>query len=410
MSGSMRYVKLDAEMKWKITISVVLVILVVGSGIGIYVLNQRNVNDLVEQGEKVNLLVLGIDHIEGAEARRSDTMMVASIDPENNRASLISIPRDLYLRYPDGNFRRVNAAYAIDGAGLAAKMVSNFLGVPIDFHLVVDYEGFKEIVDLMGGVDITVDERLEYTDEAAGLNIDIEAGEQTLDGNEAMGYVRYRADQSDLQRISRQQKFLKALLQGGVQMEGWSQVKNLIDTGRKYTKTNLSLMDMYDLGRTVQSLGMEDFEMSTLSGKPERVDNKSVLLPRIVETRRVVAQEINGLSIQSKADAGVYVLNGEGANYLARNAADKLTGLGFTVTGTDNAERFDYEKSYLVTLNEEGEEMAESVSQELDFDLETVREDDFEDTMTALEGAGVSLPDGTNLLLIMGEGSTDFVS
>ncbi len=410
MSGGMHYVKLEAEMKWKITISVVLVILVVGSGIGIYVLNQRNVNELVKEGERVNLLVLGIDHIEGAEARRSDTMMVASIDPENNRASLVSIPRDLYLRYPDDNFRRVNAAYAIDGADLATELVSNFLGVPIDFHLVVDYEGFKEVVDLMGGVDITVDEQLQYTDEAAGLNIDIEPGQQTLDGEEAMGYVRYRGNQSDLQRISRQQKFLKALLQGGVQMEGWSEVKNLIDTGRKYTNTNLSLMDMYDLGRTVQSLGMEDFDMVTLSGKPEMVDNKSVLLPRIVETRRVVAQEINGMSIKSKADAGVYVLNGEGANFLARNTADRLTELGFTVTGTDNADRFDYEQSYLVTLNEEGAELADSLTKELDFPVETVREEDFQDTLAALEGAGVNPADGTNLLLIMGEGSTSFVS
>ncbi|MFP4135542.1 MAG: LCP family protein [Candidatus Acetothermia bacterium] len=406
----MRYVKLDTEMKWKIAVSVVLIVLVIGSGIGIYVLNQRNVNELVKQGEKVNLLVLGIDHIEGTQARRSDTMMVASIDPENNRASLVSIPRDLYVKYPDGKFRRINAAYAIDGADLATEMVSNFLGVPLDFHMVVDYEGFREIVDLMGGVEITVDERLQYTDEAAGLNIDIEPGKQTLDGQEAMGYVRYRADQSDLQRISRQQKFLNALLQGGVQMEGWSQVKSLIDTGRKYAETNLSLMDMYDLGRTVQNLEMDDFEMATLSGKPERVDNKSVLLPQIVEARRVVAQEINGLRVKSKADEGIYILNGEGSNYLARNAADRLTELGFSVTGTDNADRFDYETSYLVVLNDQEEEMADSVSQELDFSHEVVREENFQDTMAALEGSGVSLPGGTNLLLIMGEGSPDFVS
>lgn len=406
----MRYVKLDAEMKWKIAISIVLVILVIGSGIGIYVLNQRNVNELVKSGERVNLLVLGLDHIEGASARRSDTMMVVSIDPENNKASLLSVPRDLYLKYPDGEFRRINAAYAIDGPKLATEMVSDFLGVPLDFHLVVDYQGFKEIVDLMGGVQLTVEQRLKYTDEAAGLNIDIEPGQQTLDGQEAMGYVRYRAGQSDLQRISRQQKFLKALLQGGVQMEGWSQVKSLIDTGRKYTKTNLSLMDMYDLGRTVQKLGMEDFNMTTLSGEPARVDNKSVLLPRIVQIRRVVAQEINGLNIQSKADASVYVLNGEGANYLARKTADKLVGLGFTVTGTDNANRFDYETSYLVTLNQEGREMADSLEKELTFNLETVSQDNFQDTMAALESSGVSLPEETNLLLIMGKGSPNFVS
>ena len=397
-------------MKWKITISVVLVVLIVGSGIGLYLFNQRNVNELVKKGEKINLLVLGIDHIEGAQARRSDTMMLASIDTAENKASLISIPRDLYVKYPGGKFYRINAAYAIDGAELARNMVSNFLGVPIKFYMVVDYEGFKEIVDLMGGVEITVERPLKYTDEAGNLNIDIEAGEQTLNGEEAMGYVRYRGNQSDLQRINRQQKFLKALLQGGVNLEGWSQIKDVINTGRKYAKTNLSLMDMYDLGRTLKGLSTEDFDMITLSGKPARVDNKSVLLPRIVETRKVVAQEVNGINMVSNADAQVYVLNGEGSNYLARKTEDRLTALGFSVTGTDNADRFDYETSYLVALNEEGEEMADLLAQELDFSLEVVRAENFQATMASLEGAGVDLPSETKLLLIMGKGSPSFVS
>ena len=397
-------------MKWKIIISAVLVVLIVGSGIGIYLFNQRNVNELVKQGEKINLLVLGIDYIEGAQARRSDTMMLVSIDTAEEEASLISIPRDLFLKYPDGKFRRINAAYAIEGPQLATDMASDFLGVPINFYLVVDYEGFKDIVDLMGGVKITVEERLQYTDEAANVNIDIEPGTQTLNGEKALGYMRYRGNQSDLQRIDRQQKFLQALLQGGVNLEGWSQIKKIIDTGRKYTKTNLSLMDMYDLGKTVKDLDTSDFEMTTLSGKPARVDNKSVLLPRIVETRKVVAEEINGLNIASNADAEVYILNGEGANYLARKTADRLTALGFSVTGTDNADRFDYEKSYIVTMNEEGEDMASRLATELDFDHEVVRAENFQDTMASLEGAGVNPPDQTNLLLIMGKGSTSFVS
>ncbi len=397
-------------MKWKITISVVLIVLLIGSGIGIYLYNQRDVNELVKKGERINLLVLGIDHIEGAQARRSDTMMLASIDTAQQEASLISIPRDIFLKYPDEQFRRVNAAYAIDGPELAREIASNFLGVPINFYLVLDYEGFREIVDLMGGVEITVEERLEYTDEAAGLNIDIDPGTQVLDGQDAMGYVRYRGDQSDLQRINRQQKFLRALLKGGVNLEGWSQIKDVINTGRNYAKTNLSLMDMYDLGRTLKDLETEDFDMITLSGKPARVQNKSVLLPRIVETRKVVAQEVNGINMVSNADAKIYVLNGEGSNFLARNTADRLTSLGFSVTGTDNADRFDYETSYLVTLNDEGEEMADLVAQELDFNLEIVSSEDFQETMASLEGAGIDPPPETNLILIMGEGSPSFVS
>lgn len=397
-------------MKWKILISAVLVILIVGSGIGIYLFNQRNVNELVERGELVNLLVLGLDYIKGATARRSDSMMLVSIDPENNEAALISIPRDIYLKYPEGKFRRVNAAYAIDGADLAVDMVSDFLGVPIKFHLVIDYQGFKEIVDLIGGVEVTVDERLQYTDEAAGLNIDIKPGTQVLNGEEALGYMRYRGNQSDLQRINRQQKFLRALLQSGIQIQGWSQIKSLIDTGRKYTKTNLSLMDMYDLAKTVKDLDMEDFSMETLPGRPARIDNKSVLLPQIVETRRVIASEVNGLGLFSNSDVAPYILNGEGSNYLARMTAEELRNVGFSITGTDNANRFDYDPSYIVTLKEDAGKAAQMLKEALSFPVNIVSESEFSNNMTAIKESGVSLPPEANLLLILGKGSPSFVS
>lgn len=397
-------------MKWKIFISAVLVILIVGSGIGIYLLNQRNVEDLVERGEKVNLLVLGLDYIKGATARRSDSMMLVSIDAETNRASLISIPRDLYLKYPEGKFYRVNAAYAIDGAELARKMVSDFLGVPINFYLVIDYQGFKEIVDLIGGVEITVEERLQYTDKAGDLNIDIKPGRQTLNGSEALGYMRYRGNQSDLKRINRQQKFLRALLQSSIQLKGWSQIKGLINTGRKYTKTNLSLMDMYDLAKTARSLEMDDFTMKALPGRPARVDNKSVLLPMVVETRRVIAKEINGMGLTGGSDVKPYILNGEGSNYLARMTANKLNEVGFSVEGTDNADRFDYSTSYLVTLKSDAQKAANMLAGKLNFDLNIVSSENFQDKLAAIKAAGVNIPESANLLLILGKGSPSFVS
>lgn len=366
--------------------------------------------ELVKENEGVNLLVLALDQGEGVRAKRSDTMMVATINPETNQASFISIPRDLYLKYPDGKFRRVDAAYRIGSAKLATEMVSNFFGIPIDSHLVVDYEGLKEIVDLMGGVQLTVKKRLQYTDEVSELEVDIKPGTQTLSGEEAIDYLRYRGNQSNFQRIDRQQKLLEALLQEVVTVENWSQLKSLIDKGYKFMKTNLSLKDMYNLGKTLWGLGMDDFDMATIPGKPARVHNKDVLLPRIVEARRIIARKISGLQRVRKADAKVYILNGEGTAFLARSTSDRLTKMGFSVTGTNNADRFNYKTSYLVTLNDKADELAELLNSELYFNLEIVREENFQDTMADLEEAGLSLPDGTNLLLIMGEGSPSFVS
>ncbi|MFP4588984.1 MAG: LCP family protein [Candidatus Acetothermia bacterium] len=179
-------------MKWKIITGILVAVLVLGIAVSLYFVNRRNVEKVTEEGERVNLLAMGLDQVEGTS--RSDTIMLVSISPNPHEVQVFSVPRDLYVKYPDGESRRINAAYPIGGGELARDLISDLTGVEIPFHLILDYEGFKELIDMIGGIELEVEERLEYEDTAASppLEIDISSGQQVLDGEEALGYIRYR--------------------------------------------------------------------------------------------------------------------------------------------------------------------------------------------------------------------------
>lgn len=98
--------------------------------------------------ERVHVLVLGLDYVPGAPARRSDTIFVASLREGDVR--ILSIPRDTHVKFPDGRVEKVNAAYALGGAELARKVISNFLGIEIKYYIVIDYDGFEKLIDLIG--------------------------------------------------------------------------------------------------------------------------------------------------------------------------------------------------------------------------------------------------------------------
>jgi len=165
--------------------------------------------------ERTNILILGLDQV--GEAKRSDAILIVSIKEGDVRA--ISIPRDLRVKFPDGRLRKINAAYADGGVGLTRKVVSNFLDIPVHFHIVTGYEGFEKIIDLLGGVTLTIEKPLKYEDKAQKLFINLPAGTQKLMGKHVLDYVRFRDETGDWGRIKRQQNLIRALLAQGVQLK-----------------------------------------------------------------------------------------------------------------------------------------------------------------------------------------------
>lgn len=157
---------------------------------------------------KTNILVLGLDR---GSTHRSDTIMVLHVDPERKKAEVISIPRDTLIILPGRGLDKINHAFAYGGIPLARKTVEDFLHIPVPHHITVDLKGIEKLVDDLGGVEIEVEKRMYYVDFAGDLKIDLQAGRQKLNGEQALGYLRFRHTDNDFARIGRQQKFLQSI-------------------------------------------------------------------------------------------------------------------------------------------------------------------------------------------------------
>ncbi|GAA3409764.1 hypothetical protein GCM10020370_51280 [Paenibacillus hodogayensis] len=210
-----------------------------------------------EGKERVNILLLGADArgTSKNEAPRSDTIMIASVDPVTKKASLFSILRDTYVKIPGYGQDRINTAFAVGGPNLAMKTVGELLGLPIQYYVYTDFQGFMALVDAIGGIEIDVEKDMKYRDsEEPEFDINLKKGLQHMDGKTALQYVRFRHDAlSDYSRTERQRKFLTAVaeeMQSTLSIIRLPSILNKIDP---YITTNLSITDMIKLG----SLGFE---------------------------------------------------------------------------------------------------------------------------------------------------------
>jgi len=160
------------------------------------------------------ILLIGSDHRFGEPERHSDTILLVRLDPDRDRAALLSVPRDLYVDIPRHGHARVNDAYGIGGPALLIRTLREVLGVKINHFFDLNFDGFTRLVDALGGVYLPIDQR--YFNRNVGTfesnysNIDLHPGYQRLTGREALQFVRYRHTDSDRFRASREQLFILA--------------------------------------------------------------------------------------------------------------------------------------------------------------------------------------------------------
>lgn len=246
-----------------------------------------------------NILLLGSDTREGegndrygkdeggGGSQRSDTTILLHIAADRKSATAMSVPRDLMVtipscRKPDGKRTReqtaqFNWAFQFGGAACTIRTVEKFTGVRIDHHMVIDFRGFKDMVDAVDGVEICLPEAID--DKAARLKLP--AGRQTLHGEEALGFVRARktlGDGSDTERMERQQQFLGALVKK-VQSNGVllnpTRLYPVLDAATKSITTDPgldSLKDLYDLTRSLRNVPTEKVQFLTAPRQPYHLD------------------------------------------------------------------------------------------------------------------------------------------
>lgn len=216
------------------------------------------------KGTRTNILILGVDARPGQTdtQSRTDSMLLVSLDPDLKKIAVISIPRDTLVTIK-GNKEKINAANEYGGPQLAAQMVGELLSTKVDYYLEMNFNGFKDIIDTLGGVNINIAQRMYKPSE----NIDLNPGLQRLNGTQALGYVRFRSYvYGDIQRTEQQQVFLKALAQELLQPKTIARLPQLASEVYNNVTTNLSLTDMAKLAACAPAFSPDAMISQTLPG------------------------------------------------------------------------------------------------------------------------------------------------
>jgi LCP family protein required for cell wall assembly len=355
---------------------------------------QENVDPAQLRGEgdgRVNVLMLGRggEGHEGADL--TDTIMVASINPIQKEAALLSIPRDLYVQTSGGGYTKINAVFAnaknkalansnqndnnrvknAEEAGMKAveDIVAAKMGIPIHYHAIVDFEGFRKAIDTVGGVDINVPENGVVYERMRimGVNyaLNVQKGWSHFNGLRALAYSRsrYTSARGDFDRSERQRLILVALknkvISAGTYGNPWK-ISQLMDNFGDHIRANLSLDEvkrLYDIGQSIDSkniasVGLADPPNNYLT--TSFIDGQSVVVPRAgVDNYKEIQFFIrnrlkDGFLAQENATVAIY--NGTAIGGLAGRTADDLKSYGYNISTVADSPTKGAQKTIVVDL------------------------------------------------------------
>jgi LCP family protein required for cell wall assembly len=340
----------------------------------------RRVLEPEEDGDPANFLVVGSDSRSFVDdpgerdafgdpdevgGQRSDVLMVVHVEPDTRTGFVVSFPRDLWVQIPGHGSSRINSAYGIGGPELVIETISRNFGIPIHHYLEVDFEGFRRIVDTIGGVHLQF--HTPARDTVSGLSV-TEPGCRELDGDEALAYVRsrhfewfdaedgewVRDGRSDFSRIERQQYFIRSL------------ADEAIDGGARSVLTALDLLDaVFDNLARDEELDLDDLkglinafrdldpasiEMTTLPTDAAERGGADVLVVRTADAEPILARlrtfgppDVELPELVLPGDVRIRVLNGSGVRGRAAEVLDALVAHGFVAAEEPaDADRDDY--------------------------------------------------------------------
>lgn len=227
-----------------------------------------------EEDNIEKILIIGVDQRAG-EPSRADTMMLAIINTDNPELQLLSIPRDTRTIIPGRGYDKLNHAQAYGGPSLLMEAINDMLDIEIDGYVQLNFNSFKEIIDILGGVEYNVEIRMYNADE----NINLQPGKQVLDGDKALQYVRYRNSTGDIGRVERQQKFVRELIDQKLKLRNVLKIPELVGEAHRSVKTNISLKDMVSIAMAMKELENEKVTSEILPGKAQYINGVSYWLP-----------------------------------------------------------------------------------------------------------------------------------
>jgi len=343
---------------------------------------------------RVNILLLGVDsRPDEQEAARTDTMILLTLDTHTGVAGMLSLPRDLWVPIPGYDLTwKINSAYTIGenrnypggGAQLAKDTVSAFIGQPIEYALRVDFDGFVQMVDLIGGIDLVVPKTIhddQYpTTDYGYMTFHIDEGLQHLDGATALMYARTRNVDDDYNRAARQQQVIQAVLDKVLRA---SMIPTLITRGpqlittlRGSIETDMPISTGISLAQYLGQGGLSEVRQLVLDnrfGSETYADDGAwILLPNRERIRvalgdffaaptdtptvdgaiTTTAASSDGLSVEMAAEdlhtIRVEILNGAGYPGAAAMTQEILEARGWNVVSISDADRLDYRRTLVV--------------------------------------------------------------
>lgn len=295
-----------------------------------------------------NILLLGSDLPLKENDIRTDTMIIVSINRDGPTASMISLPRDLYVYLPGRTMSRLNTAILVGGVDLLKQTILYNFGIPIHYYARVDFQGFEDIVNAIGGVDINVTCRYEdWRLKSPELDIEdpdnwekfpLEIGTHHMDGDLALWYARSRLASNDFDRGRRQQELLRALFRQGVDLGLITEFPTLWNTFQNTVETDLDIGRMLQLASLAPAIRTNGIQHLYVAGKTapwtEPTTGAQVHLP-VWEGENQMAETFQRLFLPpalnraSRAPITVEIINASGNPNMAVLAADNLDTYGF---------------------------------------------------------------------------------
>ncbi|KAB8133091.1 LytR family transcriptional regulator [Gracilibacillus oryzae] len=284
----------------RVAFALVILLFLVG-GVGVYATNLLNKAEEVvkdsyeddgrEQGselreeevnpqqDNISILFIGIDDSEkrsesNQSNQLSDALLLATLNSEDHSVNLLSIPRDTYTYVPERDrYTKINHAHAYGGPKATIETVEQFLQVPVDYYVRVNFNAFMDVVDTLGGIQVDVPvEVYEQNSQDVANAIHLTPGVQQLDGEEALALARTRKIDNDIERGKRQQEILKAIVNRALSVDSVLKYDDLLEAVGNNMKTNMTFDEMQSLIAYAKT-GSLNIDTFTLEGQDSYIDN-----------------------------------------------------------------------------------------------------------------------------------------
>ncbi len=243
-----------------------------------------------------NVLLLGRDKV----SNNTDVVVLVNFNPRTNRINVLSIPRDTRV-YSKGRYHKINAIHAIGKNDLAKEVVGEIVGQKIDYVVLADPKGFRNIIDILDGVEVNVPMDMKYDDNEQDLHINLKKGTQVLYGEKAEEFVRYRHGykDGDLGRIDAQQIFFKAFIEQKMSPKYILRADKILSEVFKHVETDMSFTQALGFTKYARNLKMENINFLKLPGEDRKTSSAWYYIYDPKKTKELIDEYFNGITPQT---------------------------------------------------------------------------------------------------------------